>query len=164
MKKVIILRGIPGSGKSFYAKKLLEEALFQMKDLSSVGMGICSADYYFEKSGEYKFDPSKLGEAHAECFRFFIDSLNHGNDLTIVDNTNTTALEIAPYIQGAMAFGYEYEIIYIHCDVDVAFKRQTHDVPLNTMKRMDDNICQVSLPPYWKAQKKINNTDYSNPF
>ena len=28
---------------------------------------VCSADHFFEKSGEYVFNPWKLKDAHAEC-------------------------------------------------------------------------------------------------
>lgn len=69
MKKVIILRGLPGSGKSRYAKRLKEES-----KLISV---ICSTDEYFMvddldsidhngviRNRIYKFDPTKLVEYH----------------------------------------------------------------------------------------------------
>jgi predicted kinase len=53
MKELFLLRGLPGSGKSTLAKSL-------------GGMQI-EADKYFMDGDEYKFDPSKLKEAHAWC-------------------------------------------------------------------------------------------------
>lgn len=43
--KVKILRGLPGSGKSTYAKKLAEEGWLHFEN-----------DMYFMKNGKYVFD------------------------------------------------------------------------------------------------------------
>jgi adenylate kinase len=52
---VVVMSGVSGSGKSTYAEKLLEQ---------SQGVKV-STDHFFMVGNEYKFDPSKLGEAHA---------------------------------------------------------------------------------------------------
>lgn len=51
---LIIVRGIPGSGKSTLAKKLC----------ALLGGAYYEADMFFEQTGEYIFDPTKLAEAH----------------------------------------------------------------------------------------------------
>ena len=53
MKELFLLRGLPGSGKSTLAKSL-------------DGIHI-EADQFFMAGGEYKFDASKLKEAHNNC-------------------------------------------------------------------------------------------------
>jgi predicted kinase len=57
MKTLTLLRGLPGSGKSTFAKQIWNE------------YAICEADKYFvdKESGEYRFDASKLKEAHSWC-------------------------------------------------------------------------------------------------
>ena len=87
--KVYILRGVSGSGKSTEAMRLASNN----KDI------ICSADDYFMKNGEYKFDPSKLGEAHGECLAKFRALVKAGAETIIVDNTNTQWWEIRPYYE-----------------------------------------------------------------
>ena len=52
---LIIVRGIAGSGKTTFVKKTFPEAAHY------------EADMYFEQGGEYKFDASKLKEAHNWC-------------------------------------------------------------------------------------------------
>jgi adenylate kinase family enzyme len=53
-QQLIIVRGIPGSGKSTFA--------------SSLGIPHYEADQYFiGADGVYRFDFSKLGEAHRQC-------------------------------------------------------------------------------------------------
>jgi len=90
--KAIILIGPSGSGKSTFAKTL--------------GHNIVSADIYFMREGEYRFDASKLPLAHASCLKRFIYLLMDYADV-IVDNPNTTIAEVAPYIAIAQAYGYD---------------------------------------------------------
>ena len=53
MKKLYIVRGLPGSGKSTFAEALVGSDFL-----------VCEADKYFMVDGEYKFDGSKLKDAH----------------------------------------------------------------------------------------------------
>lgn len=142
MRKVFILRGLPGSGKSTEANRLETQN----------NAIIVSADHsMIDEMGVYKFDPTKIGLAHATCMRNFINNvagnLHFGKDV-VVDNTNTTAVEIAPYIAVANAFGWQYEIKLIECDPEIAFSRQTHGVPRKTFDHMERNL-KVPLPGYW---------------
>ena len=51
-KILIIMRGCPGSGKSYLASKL------------SRGGAVLAADDFWMDNGEYKFDPERINEAH----------------------------------------------------------------------------------------------------
>jgi len=138
--KVTILRGIPGSGKSTYCKKNYPNAAWY------------SADYYFiNEKGVYAFDPSKLGEAHGYCLRGVVQHLERHplNMDLVVDNTNTTAVEIAPYAALAQAYGCELEIITIQCMPEVAAARNVHGVPLEGVRRMYAQLIGATLPPWW---------------
>jgi len=54
---LFLVRGIPGSGKSTFAKHIWNE------------YAICEADKFFhnKETGEYNFDASRLKEAHEWC-------------------------------------------------------------------------------------------------
>ncbi|KFW04128.1 NEDD4-binding protein 2 [Eurypyga helias] len=52
---LVLLRGVPGSGKSYLARTLLED---------NPGGIILSTDDYFYKHGQYHYDPDCLEEAH----------------------------------------------------------------------------------------------------
>jgi len=103
-KKVIILRGLPGSGKTSAAKKMASQCV--------AGGGTvvtCSADDFFlDALGDYKFDPTLLGRAHAECMHKFLKSLDAGIDLVIVDNTNTEIWEYQNYARATYLTRGEY--------------------------------------------------------
>lgn len=87
--KLILVRGISGSGKTTYAKKLIKD---------DPTLSHYEADMYFCQDGEYKFVPSKLKEAHAWCFAETEIDLLFGKSV-IVSNTFTQKWEIQPYIE-----------------------------------------------------------------
>lgn len=141
--KVIILRGIPGAGKSTWIEKNIR-----------IDHRVVSADHHFvdPETGGYKFDPTQLGVAHARCLRKFVQ---HLEDLpqswtVVVDNTNTTAVEISPYYALAEAFRCDVEIVTLHCDPDVAARRNVHGVPGSTVYPMDRRLRAEVLPPRWR--------------
>ena len=149
MKKVIVVSGISGSGKSTYAHTL-----------TANGGVILSADDYFTgyDTRPYSFDSTLLGKAHAMCFKLYVEQLQHAlseDRLVIVDNTNTTAVEIAPYMLAADAFGYLAEVHTLRCgswnEVDMCLQRNRHEVPMRTVYAQQRRLDARELPPYWTS-------------
>lgn len=146
--QVKVMRGIPGSGKSTYAKLLREAAV--LKDLPF----ICSADDFFTlETGTYKFDPLKLGEAHKWCMQMFLIMLRDKMTPVIVDNTNINLEDIAPYIAVGEAMGYDVEVIQVDTDPEVAAARNVHSVPRNKVMEMHRRLNSVRLPNRWKVTR-----------
>ena len=97
-KTLYILRGIPGAGKTTLAK--------------SIGAVHFEADMYFMVGKEYKFDVTKLKQAHAWCQdQVRISMKNSDNkigDLKIaVSNTFTQEWEMEPYVEMAKEYGFK---------------------------------------------------------
>ena len=146
--RVTIMAGIPGSGKSHSANR------------RPGGIVLSTDDFWVDDDGEYEFDPNNLTQAHGWNFRRFLDILRnwgsvpnmkffedlgipvptvtHCPNHIIIDNTNTTIAEIAPYYAAAQAYGAEVEVLAVLCPWQVASARQTHDVP-------DAKVYQMSL-------------------
>jgi predicted kinase len=99
MKTLILLRGLPGAGKSTYAK--------------TIGSIILEADQYFvdPKTQEYKFDASKIKDAHADCQRKCEEWMKCGYQI-VVSNTFTQEWEMEVYYKLAEQYGYRvYSLI-----------------------------------------------------
>ncbi|KAF4790411.1 hypothetical protein TURU_140972 [Turdus rufiventris] len=128
---LVLLRGVPGSGKSYLARNLLED---------NPGGIILSTDDYFYKHGQYHYDPDCLGEAHdwnrkraKEAFEMRISPI-------IIDNTNIQAWEMKPYV--ALAQQFKYKVMFREPDTWWKFKpkelerRNIHGVSKEKIKRM----------------------------
>jgi predicted kinase len=104
MEKILfIIRGVSGSGKSTFAKKIVDHDFL-----------VCEADKYFidKETGEYKFDASKIKDAHKFCQdtveTYMKDSLVNDQFYReiAVANTFTQEWEMEPYFKLAKEYGY----------------------------------------------------------
>lgn len=118
---LIIVRGLPGAGKSTMAEKLVR---------SGAAVHHFEADMYFVQNGEYKFDSSKLNDAHEWCRKMVMTSLRNGHN-TVVSNTFVRKWEVEPYINMCNGLGIDYVIIEANGEYD-----SVHNVPEETIKRM----------------------------
>lgn len=84
--QLILIRGIPGSGKSTMARTL-----------TLIGYRHFEADMFFVRDGQYRYDPDRIREAHAWCQRMTREALNLGQRV-VVSNTFTRKHELAPYL------------------------------------------------------------------
>lgn len=91
-KKMILMRGVSGSGKSYKAKQLAKT------NPKSV---VFSTDDFFEVNGKYEFDGSKIGEYHQKNQDRTYQALKDGVPLVIIDNTNIRLWEMRKYVEMA---------------------------------------------------------------
>lgn len=141
--KIVILCGPSGSGKSTWASNLSGAETF-------------SADHHFVgDDGVYRFNPAELPVAHGACLRGFTEAVRTGGAGTVVvDNTNTTLTEIAPYVAVARAYGVEPEVrVWCGEAPAHALTRNSHGVPPEAVKamwgRMNDTF--TNWPRFWPA-------------
>jgi predicted kinase len=92
-KILILVRGLPGSGKSSFAKTFAD-IYFE-------------ADMYFEKDGEYKFEPSKIKDAHSWCQDKVETSMIVDIPKIAVSNTFTQEWEMEHYYTLAKKYNYK---------------------------------------------------------
>ena len=135
------MRGIPGSGKSTYARRVMKK----FKGIFKKEATICSADHFFiGKDGIYKYDRENIGLAHAVCQRNVVSFMSKGFDLIILDNTNTIKKELNPYIEMANKYGYtiRYKIVGGQSEEDIKkyAARNIHGVNEETIKKMAQRL------------------------
>lgn len=103
--KLILMRGCPGSGKSYRAKELAGDT----------GL-IFSTDEYFytqvntKEPEVYNFNPNFLDKAHKWNFVRATMAINEQKPLVIIDNTNIKSKDFCcTYMRYAHFQGYEIE-------------------------------------------------------
>jgi predicted kinase len=120
-KTLILLRGLPGAGKSTLAQQL-------------GGVHIEADHFFINLAGSYKFDPTKLKDAHAWC----VSKTEHCMELSleniIVSNTFTQEWEMENYYELAKQYGYTVHSVIVenrHEGVNI------HNCPPETIDRME---------------------------
>lgn len=145
--RVIIMSGIPGAGKGRWIEEFIDgHTREDFRTFFTV-----SADSFFETVDGYRFDPSLLPMAHGTCLRRFVSYCQESvpTQTIIVDNTNTTIAEIAPYYALAQAYGHSVTLVTIEADPIVAHARNVHGVPLASCERGAANLAARVIPPFW---------------
>ena len=128
MGTLTLIRGLPGSGKSTYAKSILKKE----RRSSITGMVHYEADMYHTKNGIYNYQISRAGQAHEWCMNQTRKALENGKSV-IVSNTFSTYGELVAYIVMAEMLGVKVKIIKCVGEFD-----SEHDVPEATIRRMAD--------------------------
>lgn len=130
--RLILLRGLPGAGKSTLAEIIL--CAIRMQNWFE-------ADMFFEHTGEYKFDPAKLPAAHGWCQLKTETAMQDHMEMIVVSNTFTTEKEMKPYLEMATRHGYTVVSIVVE---NRHGNKSIHGVPEETMTKMEARF-QVKL-------------------
>jgi len=158
-KVVIIMRGLPGSGKTTAANKI--HAATKKK-----GIILSTDDYFITEVSE--FDPKKLGIAHEWNQNRAKENLQRGSvSPIIIDNTNVLMMEALPYVELALEYKFDVKVLEPETswafNVDKLVKVNVHQVPRR--------VIEARLKKYEKfteqdiitsAKKKMAATEQSN--
>ena len=124
MKIITLIRGLPGSGKSFLSGSLREGSD------GTLVMWVEADDYFYDDYGNYVFNANELTQAHEHCQQRTRLYSEQDADV-VVANTFTTLSEMKPYYLMAKELGAKLNVIT--CQGDFGSE---HDVPQETYDKM----------------------------
>jgi predicted kinase len=113
-----IIRGLPGSGKTTFAKTL--------------GCFHVETDMFFVQNGVYVYDPKKIAAAHQWCKNTVMQAMRTGMGDVAVSNTFTQIWEMEPYID--MCIESSRFKVY-HC---YGKWNNIHGVPTDVLQKMEE--------------------------
>lgn len=126
---LVVLRGIPGSGKSTVAHAIADTKA-----------SICSADAFFETEHGYYYDKTKLTNAHNKCFLDCVQLMLSETPLIVIDNINAYLWVYATYKQLAKVAGYQVKVLELQCLDQLTLasfvKRSVHNAPMDSCAKM----------------------------
>jgi tRNA uridine 5-carbamoylmethylation protein Kti12 len=133
---LILLRGIPGSGKT-----TLGDVMLHTLGSNNTNNVLSADDFFTDENGNYNFDPTKLKEAHNQCQLKCAERMKLELSRIVVANTFTQEWEMKPYFD--MAERYKYRV---HCLIveNRHGSKNVHNVPDEKLEQMKNRF-EISL-------------------
>lgn len=138
-QELIVMRGIPGGGKSTEAAKRVGNGIIHSTD-TLIEKAMNYRDFFADMAATGDYKP--LNRMHSLNLTNSINSMKAGVTPIIIDNTNIKHADAKSYVVAALTMGYADENIHF---VDVGSagltaeelaERNTHGVPLDKIKQM----------------------------
>lgn len=140
-KVCVIVRGLPGCGKTTVSDSL-EKELVKMR----VSVSRHCTDNFFMVGSEYIYDSSMIKENHEKNYNVFTKSTTQ---VKINENTNTVLWEYAKYMSHARNMGYV--CIVLDCKIAPIHElalRNSHEVPEAPLRKMMKRF-KRAIPQYY---------------
>lgn len=103
-KDLIVLRGLPGSGKSLLAELLSERGHYPVFSID---------DYFTDAEGNYHFRFQDNYKAYQMCAERTEAAMQASVSKIFVDNVFSLEWEIEPYFKLAAAHGYRMHVVTV---------------------------------------------------
>lgn len=132
-KSLVLLRGLPGCGKSTLAKTLSEDGKYP----------VFSVDDFFtnELTGEYNFEFDKNHLAYKKCEENTLKAIKSGFKKIFVANTFTMNWEIDPFFKIASEYNYRVFVLTVE---KYHSSQNVHEISEEQIKKMAEKY-QVKL-------------------
>jgi predicted kinase len=129
--ELILLRGLPGAGKSTLAKIIL-----QIRETDEPEV-LSADDFFINENGEYEFDSQKIKEAHQYCQFRCSERMRQQKVKIVVANTFTQEWEMKVYFDMAERYNYRVHTIIVE---NRHGSENVHGVPKDKHQQMKDRF------------------------
>jgi predicted kinase len=127
---LILLRGLPGSGKSTIGDIML----FTGQN----NQDVLSADNFFiDRDGNYLFDATRLKEAHNDCQQKCAERMKMQFSKIVIANTFTQEWEMEKYFEMADRYRYRVHSLIVE---NRHGSQNIHDVPEDKLEQMKNRF------------------------
>lgn len=138
-KRAVILRGVPGSGKSTYARLAYKQP--------GVNAIVISVDdvFFSMKENQKIYNPLLEEQSHKYCQTAFLAACQTGERLIVVDDFNTSKADLEFYEKVSEYFGYKVEIV-----------RFSWREPPENWRKLSRKVCEDMQGELNKQYPKVN--------
>jgi predicted kinase len=128
---LILLRGLPGSGKSTFANVILQQPSNNPQEVLSAD------DFFVNNEGVYVFDSSKIKEAHNYCQFRCSERMRQGIARIVVANTFTQEWEMEEYYKMSERYNYRVHTVIME---NRHGNENVHGVPDDKLQQMKNRF------------------------
>lgn len=132
---LILLRGLPGSGKSTLGQIILHNLAIDDSHVLSAD------DFFIDENGNYNFDASKIKLAHNSCQEKCAERMRYEISKIVVANTFTQEWEMEKYYEMAERYNYRVHSVIVE---NRHGNENIHGVPQDKLQQMKDRF-QIKL-------------------
>lgn len=131
-KQMILMQGVPGSGKSCIASIIANH----------INAKIVSNNDYMVRNNKYCFEPARLNECIEKCQKAAEDHARDGWNI-VVDNVNAEPFTVDFYFDLAERHNYRVMVIRTSRSSDECFNENIHSVPPQSIINMHSRMSEL---------------------
>lgn len=131
---LLLLRGLPGAGKTTLARLLSEDGTYPVFSIDS---------YFTNENGSYQFKFEENHLAYKACENQTENAMKNSVPKVFVDNTFTLDWEIEPYFKLARMYNYQVHVVTVE---NYHGSENLHGVSMEQLQKMAEKY-KVKLMP-----------------